>query len=244
ENSITLFSLRMSRWRLRGLAVCPPMLKCPPPTESGPVVLRTVSTTSSTVTGVTTACTGTGFRRVTSFTMISGGAFMASRRLFDGQIVPAEIQRILTVPILAGRAPPQSQLGERPQRPDDRDEQQEQPRRMPAPVAQPPGGECSHDPEERRGKEGRGWPSEQPFQEDEQGDENDCRQERRPPRSGRRHGPPEREQQAAKLFKHVPLFAGCGRQAARAAVRPLRPSDSHLRRAGTRGRPRFCSWRL
>src|SRR5262249_56007777 len=120
------------------------------------------------------------------------------------QIVAAEIEGIVTVPIRAGRAPPQSQLGERPQRPDDRDEQQEQPRRMPAPVAQPPGGECSHDPEERRVKDERGWPSEQLFQENEQGYESDCREERRPPEGGTRHAPAEREQQAAKLFKQLP----------------------------------------
>ena len=37
ENATTLFSRRMSRCRLPGLAVWPPMLKWPPPTETGTV---------------------------------------------------------------------------------------------------------------------------------------------------------------------------------------------------------------
>ena len=42
SNRVTPAKLRMSRWTLPGLAVCPPMLKCPPPTDTGPVVRRSV----------------------------------------------------------------------------------------------------------------------------------------------------------------------------------------------------------
>ena len=77
ENQTTLFSRRMSRCRLPGLAVWPPMLKWPPPTDSGYVVLRTTSTTCSTLTGVTIARTGTGFSRVTSLTMVWRVSLMA-----------------------------------------------------------------------------------------------------------------------------------------------------------------------
>lgn len=51
------------------------MLKCPPPTETAPVVRRRDSCTSAIVVGVWIAHTGTGFRPVTSLTM-SDGAFM------------------------------------------------------------------------------------------------------------------------------------------------------------------------
>ena len=47
EKETTWFIRRMSRCRLPGLAVCPPMLKRPPPIEIGPVVRAGASCTSS-----------------------------------------------------------------------------------------------------------------------------------------------------------------------------------------------------
>jgi hypothetical protein len=78
---MTWFMSRMSRCRLPGLAVWPPMLKCPPPTDSGPSVRRIASATSATVFGLLMAQTATGFRPVTSLTInvfccISGPFFL------------------------------------------------------------------------------------------------------------------------------------------------------------------------
>ena len=69
ENAITRFIDRMSMCRLPGLAVWPPMLKRPPPMDTGPVVRRSASWTSSIDAGATMAITRTGFRPVTSLTM-------------------------------------------------------------------------------------------------------------------------------------------------------------------------------
>jgi hypothetical protein len=52
-----------------GLAVWPPMLKRPPPIETGPVVRRSASCTSSTELGATIAITRTGLSWVMSLTM-------------------------------------------------------------------------------------------------------------------------------------------------------------------------------
>src|SRR6266480_6650316 len=48
EKATTRFIPRMSRKRLPSVAICPPMLKRPPPIEIGPEWLRTSSRTSST----------------------------------------------------------------------------------------------------------------------------------------------------------------------------------------------------
>src|SRR5471030_1463376 len=69
ENDSTRFIVRMSKCRLPGLAVWPPMLKRPPPMDTGPLVRRIASCTSSTEVGATMAITRTGFSCVTSLTM-------------------------------------------------------------------------------------------------------------------------------------------------------------------------------
>src|SRR5712692_4827559 len=121
EKARILLSLRMSRCRLPGLAVCPPMLKCPPPTEIGTCVLRKASWTSSTVVGVAIAQTGIGFRRVTSLTM-RGCVDMASPSLPDRQVVGVPGQRIFAVLILTGCARAKAEADEEHDRPEDRDQ--------------------------------------------------------------------------------------------------------------------------
>src|ERR1700761_1532872 len=69
ENDSTRFIVRMSKCRLPGLAVWPPMLKRPPPIDTGPLVRRIASCTSSTEVGATMAITRTGLSWVTSLTM-------------------------------------------------------------------------------------------------------------------------------------------------------------------------------
>ena len=69
ENQTMRFRVRMSKCRLPGLAVWPPMLKRPPPIDTGPVVRRSASCTSSTEFGATIAITRTGLSWVMSLTM-------------------------------------------------------------------------------------------------------------------------------------------------------------------------------
>src|ERR1041385_4109254 len=69
ENDRMRFMVRMSKCRLPGLATWPPMLKRPPPMDTGPLVRRIASCTSSTEVGATMASTRTGLSWVTSLTM-------------------------------------------------------------------------------------------------------------------------------------------------------------------------------
>src|SRR5262249_55052290 len=69
ENDRMRFIERMSKCRLPGLAVWPPMLKRPPPMDTGPLVRRSASCTSSTDVCPTMAMTRTGLICVTSLTM-------------------------------------------------------------------------------------------------------------------------------------------------------------------------------
>jgi len=97
EKATTRFIPRMSRKRLPSVAICPPMLKRPPPIEIGPEWLRTSSRTSSTVRGVTTRATAMGFSWVMSFT-ITGSADTAighARRRTNGSATIGESRRRL-----------------------------------------------------------------------------------------------------------------------------------------------------
>src|SRR5438067_8441860 len=114
----TRFMPRMSRCRLPGLAVWPPMLKWPPPTETGRRVSRSACCSSASERGVAIAYTSIGFSWVTSLTVGMMDGLVCLFRDIDAQVVEAG-QRIVAVAVASVGAGAQ-QHQEQPQRTDGR----------------------------------------------------------------------------------------------------------------------------
>src|SRR6185437_12813043 len=146
-NSSTRLQCRMSRCRLPGLAVCPPMLKWPPPIETGRLDCASAARTSSAYLGTTTDDTATGLSRVTSLTITCGG----SGRFMDAhlQVIAGAAARVLAVPFVTVRAPREQQLAGEDDGAKHRYQRQQQPPCGKLPVVQ-----ASHRQRKQHGEKG------------------------------------------------------------------------------------------